>query len=1069
MSCPKLKFTSLFSVKWPDQYNDNGELWENSNISHIVFAGAENGTIASFKIILNENHDLKTIEPLCFIFGHTSKITCFSNCKQKIYLKCVVSISKDGTISIISVIDQTIIKNIQKLFSQNSQYVSSHSKNNRLLLASQEFGTIELADIVDEVVLMRIEGFNSTIYSLYPRGSLVAISCIDGSLDIFSINQTAECLYSIRRYRENLPCYSLISPNLSYLLIITKSTWSIYNSDTPIFSHDCDDFDDENEFYINGSWVNDDMFYIKSKKGNIELWSIPKSKKSVIDTIQTVKCKYDVFTIDENITIESQIINEDNNGRNLNNKNQLEPFLVHKYTEIPGNVNLTDEGFIIFSDGLSKICVQYLENQINIDLESIFKSDIIAKYPLGDPVISEVIIKNDSSIWVDNKKVGSHEGANMLFSKNENEFFSFSNNGSIKVWNRDGLLIQSFYDLCEPISKFKYLAEYNLLIIIGKVDSFSVIDLEDLTSVVLCTGHNSPIIDVILEMNQSEFLNIFQNSIGSTFDIYNEFENNRLSSCLFHAYCESFTIYTWNYKSMIVSKWNEIIHRPLGVKNSDQYIINNLIGNKIYKIVPMRMPNCHSYAIAFDVINFLQYQKKFDAFDLQNDPTLVYITLLWRMHIGEHKVHIKYDFGILDKFDYILSGDNFTVTLPVKKRKRSIFSFSPLTSTIHAIASSTLAQCFVGNINDENISVISSFSQTITSSFLQNANTGSDHIVKSLSMSQCNNIVIPSFSVIASYLLFKSSYLRSISINLLSDVMTSFTKEESLSSLETVDKVFGDWSIILPFALIHCIKYKLPSTYGKLAAEKIFPTIIYQKELFDILIQSFTNFSEYIVDLPQFFQNLINECINNKISKSKIIGLALIKPFEFFVVALNQLNNDNNVNDIMLSFIERWYNPDRSLVTIMIYHAIGAKVNPSLIDIILNTLSKYNPYLSFNKKYIAIGGNDGILKVTSKETNQVVWSNLFSSSQISCVCFSPNGAHLALAFQQTIVWISVNEKAKSFEIEGQSDIPDNMTAKRISWKGEGTLILSTLNGSIEMRPPKSSIFQKISNKLTVLK
>ena len=60
MSCPKLKFTSLFSVKWPDQYNDNGELWENSNISHIVFAGAENGTIASFKIILNEHTFIRT-------------------------------------------------------------------------------------------------------------------------------------------------------------------------------------------------------------------------------------------------------------------------------------------------------------------------------------------------------------------------------------------------------------------------------------------------------------------------------------------------------------------------------------------------------------------------------------------------------------------------------------------------------------------------------------------------------------------------------------------------------------------------------------------------------------------------------------------------------------------------------------------------------------------------------------------------------------------------------------------------------------------------------------------------
>lgn len=188
LSCPSLKFTKFLVIKWNAKTEiARSEVWSDPEISNVIFAGTKTGVILTYKIT-SQNYQLKRIEPLCFLFGHSSPITSLVKCKQSLYDLCAASLSSDGTISIISVVDLTIIKNAEYLFSENSQDLTIHQTNMRLALASQTFGTIEIADIYDEKILMRVDGFTSTVYSLISYGTLNTVACIDGSMNVFAFN-----------------------------------------------------------------------------------------------------------------------------------------------------------------------------------------------------------------------------------------------------------------------------------------------------------------------------------------------------------------------------------------------------------------------------------------------------------------------------------------------------------------------------------------------------------------------------------------------------------------------------------------------------------------------------------------------------------------------------------------------------------------------------------------------------------------------------------------------------------------------------------------------------------------
>lgn len=1162
LSCPNLKFSCFLDVPFTKSFNPKSEVWSDPDISNIVFAGTRKGVILSFKIYSTQNQ-IKRIEPLCFLFGHPAPISTIIKCKQDLYDPCVASLSRDGTVSLISVADQTIVKNARKLFSKDSQGLACHDTNSRLVIASQTFGTIEIADVYEEVLLMRIEGFTSTVHSLSSHGTLSAISCIDGSSDVFSIStHSTQCLYTFKR-NDNPPCFLLFSPQLFYLLVISSSHWSVHISDLPIYQSQVD-LETENDSYINGGWINDAMFFVQTQNGKVEIWKFnPEAsnlKTSVIENIKTSSGNFTVKTKDNESLIKTQIQNESlNESQEAEQRNAIRPpQLVYQCNDVFGPIAITQEGFIISSkkgmsssDSVSHLpstifCRDINNHEVHFDFHDIYNSDVVCRCAVGDPPTGEAKITNDFSIWFNNKKIGEHQGARMLYSQGQAlTFFSLSKDGSIKAWAEDQL-ISTFYGLNEPISKVKYIREKGWIIIIGKRDSFSVINARSMQSVALCTGHNSPVVNV-------------------------KYRNG-----LFHALCKSAMLYSWNIEGKLVSKrmsslakptikfgsihtsetqphssiplpkaksrkspsviqsksqsnhLNRIdnenlmpVHRSQSSANSasparellsmssvnqtkssnsfndnqteDELIIDENNEN-FYKIIPLFMSKCQTYAIVLDVFKFLTIYTSFSTFNIQTDPRLIFLVLLWKRHIGEAKVciDIGQTYDLLKSLNFAISGDNFTVTIPInpvifdntpkaennlfddmKYNKKITFCFSPLTTAVHAIASSTLAQCFMSAFDNENLSIISSLSQTITNVLLENQQI----------------TIPPSFPVLASYLLFPSDDLKMIVMNALICLMNSFDNETSLDIISKIEFIFGDWMILLPFILIHCIKYNtLPKVMAKDAANNLFPVIIQRREMFELLITCFNNFSPFIPQIDGFFTRLILEYITKPSLEGQIIRLAIKKPFEFFNAAITCEIKKPEVMALISKMFERLINPDRTLLMTMVCHAINMLNSGHSFDLeeIFSIIMKNNIFFSFNKSYAAFGDEFGFIHFISMETGSNVWNaqkiekgktpSTTPKKPIQIVSFSPNGTKLVFVDSDSeITWVSVSPIGKqqlprdAFKIFAYDTMPSNLKINEVKWKGEGKVIFyNDGNPIFTSNAPSNTFFKKVTGKFASL-
>lgn len=1139
LSCPSLKFTKFLVIKWNAKTEiARSEVWSDPEISNVIFAGTKTGVILTYKIT-SQNYQLKRIEPLCFLFGHSSPITSLVKCKQSLYDLCAASLSSDGTISIISVVDLTIIKNAEYLFSENSQDLTIHQTNMRLALASQTFGTIEIADIYDEKILMRVDGFTSTVYSLISYGTLNTVACIDGSMNVFAFNsKKIECLYSFKR-NENPPCFSIFSPHFVFLLVVSSKQWSVHISNSSIYGEELKETDD---FYSNAGWVNDSLFFLQTFNGCFEFWKFPKidpnEQASVIENLSINQSFFSVKTKEDVLLIKTQM---NNKKISVDDENELKkkfkkPKLVYKCNSVIGPIAVTTEGFIISSKSFDNnsekmksviFCKDTLNNTISFDLKSIYKSDVICRCSIGDPITSEARIMSDFSIWVNDKKIGTHTNAKMLFSPSKSSaFFSFSKDGSVKAFSEDQF-ITSFYDLSEPITNVQYVNERDWIIVIGKYSSFSVISTRSMQSVALCTGHNSPVMNV------------------------------SYSNGILHALCTSAMLYSWNVEGQLVSKRMVKFQKPVsefGEMNSSEnlmklnksnenqlkipkpvnkpiptspnqipkssslsnsscfYVENNTIfedlslfedkedfdSESFYKIKSLIMPNCQTYCIVLDVFKFLSSYQKFSSFNTMTNPELFLAVLLWKRHVGSSKVNIDFPqktADLLNKFYLTITGDNFTVTLPINKKiyeienekeidqntcisiddykynKKISFYFSPLTTSIHTIASSTLAQCFINSSINENLLLVSSLSQTLSTDLLDSS----------------KNLIQPSIPILASYLLFQSENLETILLNFISYLMGTFDENKSSNILFNIEHLFGNWKVILPFVLIHCTNFSsLPKLFASEAQKHLFPTILEKKEIFNLLKNCFSNFSEYITDIDGFFQKLINECIqnHNKI-ESQITSIAVSRPFEFFNSAIINQSNRIETTNLIVMMIKKLINPDRTILMSMVSHAVSMQKSGYFVNIdeVFSSIMKNNLFFAYSKSYAAFGDVNGYIHLISMESGSNVWATKKIKNEKSIddfkddkdkiiyVSFSPSGARLIFVDSEfDITWISISvgkkqENKDKFGIIGSYNLKTKINASEISWKGESTVdFLMNQKIILETHCPKMSFFEKVADK-----
>lgn len=1097
---PKLQYTRFCSIVWPPECESKispslkkSEAWGDPFISSVLLCGSECGVILAYKI---HSHDGKLLDlcPLSLICAHSCSIVSIIRCDPLIYRTCAASLSVDGTLSITSVEDLTVVLNQPTLFSEGSIELAAHESNSRMMLAIQPCGSIEVGDIYDGTLIMKISGFSSVLNRIRSHGSLHSVSCIDGSLSVFTIvadeNTTPQCFFSVGSRSAKDFLMSVLSPDMTYVLVIRPERWTLYDSKDPLFEKrvsrpaDC---------FTHADWISSTRFYVFTLSGRVEIWEVDRAGDSqLFNRVDCVPAKFHATLLGETTSMATLHVGPPEETGTKHKPPVLVCEMQIQSEGIQEPVTVTVEGYIVVSTG--KSCLKVYEpngNSHKASLDRYFKTKIRARCAIGDPVMYEARIGSDSNIYINDfkKPIGEHEGAFKLYSPPVgNTVFSFSSDGSIMQWEArpHGKSVKKgeYFDLSEPVAKVIWIGNEGKkwMVCIGRQSSFCVIEPHTRKSILLCSGHNSKIIDVVY------------------------------ADGLLHARCESSSIYSWNLDGQLVSKRKSKNLKRVGKINmamprcrmarSEPVLSEKSsfdAGPSFYKVVTIDIPNCQTFAVVVDVLEFLDEHQRdvYEVFDV-NDKSFLPLIMLWKKHIGEQHVKLSDDEpgeqeDLLSSFDFAIAGDNFTVTLPIslksqnrarlclKKHKSTTsvpllleqfpislkqedlariildneprsktvltthlaFKFSSILTAIHSVASSALGQCFVGVQNNEKLSLIFALSQTATVEKLSDA-------------------VQPSILVLVNWLESSSTPLRQVIVTLLGELFRSRSDEECLDILETVIHIFEDWEVILPVAFLMAKQIPLKESTKKDVVRHLFPVITNRPETLELFSEVFDVFVRYIPSMSAFYAEGMKGLMRRTIPPSLLTRFAWTSPLEYF----EQASKTGKCRQLVQMMFKRYVDTDRRVLLQFLMSCLRKWQQSAQVDSskVFEVIAQRVVYVGNANKFLAFGNDNGSLLLISKEAAEVICECNVSANPITLVSVSPDSHRLLVLVEKDrlMTWFSLSSsKAKDKMCEATGTVP--FTAKgtpaRATWKDNHTVLLSTQTEPLqEVTAPKKSFF-----------
>ena len=1090
-SFPKLQYTCFCSLAWSGESDSitpnlkNSEAWGDPFISSVLLCGSDCGVIVAYKMHCNEGK-LLDVCPLSLICGHSAKIVSIIRFDSLIYRLCAASLSVDGTFSIISVEDLAIVVNRPSLFSEGSIELAAHESNSKIALALQPSGTIEIANIYDGVLVMKISGFSSIINRLQSHRSLHSVSCVDGSLSVFTIvsveNAEPQCFFSVKNEFVKEFSISLLSPDLTFILVVCPEKWVLFDSDEPVFERNIRRASDS---FIQADWLSDSRFYLRTLGGYVEIWEVEGAGNSqIFNRVECLSAKFHVTTHGDPKSMATLNVGPASDTSVLGHK---PPHLVNELqlssNGIAEPMIVTVEGFIVTAPEKSLVKVYEIDGQCHsVSLGKYFKAKIRARCAIGDPVRYEARIYVDGKIYIRDFEtpIGEHDGAFRLYAPPVGDsIFSFSESGSIVQWSIEEIShsprkLAEYYDLYDPVKKVLWIDNdgKKWMVCIDTENSFSIIEPATRKSIILCSGHNSGILDVVY------------------------------SEGLIHARCESSSIYTWNIDGQLVSKRKSYNLRQIGevsvprVSMSESSLCKKCLEcPSFYRIVPLNIPNCQTFAIVFDVLEFLNTytHEKCESLDIHKKEFLP-LMMLWERHIGKDQIGLSNNQrnSLLSSFDFAIAGDNFTVTLPVSlksqnkakllvKRNKSnkivprrasdlrflpkkessrldvdyqlqgktvmtsllSFRFSSLLTSIHSTASSTLGQCFVGVKNNENLSIIFALSQTATAMKLLDS-------------------VNPSILVLVNWLHSGSAPFRQVIVNLLQDLMSQQSDEYCFDVLDRVLHKFDDWSVILPVAFLVLKRIQLKESVMKELVRHFFPVVSERSETLELLSDVFDRFSKVIVNMDEFYSRIIRAVIGGKIPENVTMRFAWSNPVLFF----DQASKTDKCTGLVELMFKRFVDTDRTKLFKFLLHILEQWLRNSCFDVvrIFDIVAQRVVYVGQGKQFVVFGREDGTLLVISRESAQVIWEMRVSANPVTFVTVSPDSQRFIVIVERdrSIMWFSFNPKKPKDGLCEMMGAPDPlMKAVPVKgvWKNNTCVELwSQYERLQEVKAPRQSIF-----------
>ena len=1071
-SCPQLLFSCFVSIKWDKTVVKNSDAWSDPLVSSVLMAGTECGVVAAYRI-RSSNGKLLNVEPLALIFGHNCSITSLVECEPMIYNASVACLSFDGTVSLISVEDLTIVLNQTCLFSENSRDLAAHETDPRLMLAVQAYGTVEVADIYDGSLIMKISGFSSILTSITSHRGNHSVSCVDGTISVFCVNDSsAECLYSIRNPVEKEHVLAIMSPDMSFILVMSPSKWWLYDSDEPFFEGV---IKNKADYFVKARWVTNTKFYVYSLSGRIEVWEMNKANNAdIMSRVELHKDRYYVSGIYEKRIIESHMVGA---PKVKPEKSDCVPELSFavEYASVgfDSPVAVTVEGFVVTSPSRSFLLFKGPETDLSCSLMPYFKQTYNGRCAIGDPIRHEARIGAEGEIFVDDfsKPIGFHSQAFRLFSPpgDGNCFFTFSKNGSIFQWDCDNDVtnkkVAEYYDLNDVVYKTVWIEETHWLVCIGELDSFSVIDPKSATSILLCSGHNSHIVDVSYRDG------------------------------LLHARCESSSVYTWNLDGQLVSRVKSKVTRRIGQllgmsksvsSKSEPKLAQKALENPSFsRVVDISMPNCQTFAVVFDVLDFLDTCPNINLISKVEKGAFLPLILLLKCHLGESKAKVLKEMTskILSSFSYAIAGDNYTVTLPISAESvvapfsssgkfpqmtrprgfshnpglRSIasqmihipsqsqpllvtshlaFKLSSLLSATHAVAASTLSKCFAGLQNKVNSLAMM------------------DEICEQETDRKLEHGVTPSILVLCEWLTNTNPNLRSVVINIIGKILAKLSEKDCQSTFKTIQQWFSkNYEVLLPVMLLVARHIAVPEAAARECCDNMFPYLVNSAGNVTLALQVFPKIVHHITDIRAFFIKLMESLSKHSITEEQLALFAVASPLEFLEVAMLM----PRCPEYILLCIQHWDEPDRDILLHLIMNLLRAKQFDFTKP--LTEISKRYSFVYACKQFVVVGCKDGRVAVISKESASIVWQIQVSGDPVTFVTMSPNGTRLLVLVisQSRLTWASAtSSKSRDlFELIGTASYHHGIEPTTSVWKGETKVILSAGNEVLaELKSPK---------------
>ena len=262
------------------------------------------------------------------------------------------------------------------------------------MLASQSYGTVEVADIIDATIVLRLSNFSSVIVSLNFHGTTQSISTLDGNLSLFSTTpQTIECIYHIKPDPTISIGQSFLSPDFEFILLVTEKKWSLYDSQTPLFFRNISEIKLKgDDSFSTAQWLSSSRFAVCTFSGFIEIWECDKSFQShIFSRFECHDCIFKLSSIEEkSIPIHPHVIQPPEDKRKSTRK---PPTLVFSLQSSPGSViGFTSEGFIVSSVDRSRLTITSQNSELIVDLRKYFTNKIRCRCPVGRPIKHEVCI-----------------------------------------------------------------------------------------------------------------------------------------------------------------------------------------------------------------------------------------------------------------------------------------------------------------------------------------------------------------------------------------------------------------------------------------------------------------------------------------------------------------------------------------------------------------------------------------------------------------------------------------------------------------------------------------------------